>query len=236
MALLEVKGINIFYDSIQALHDITISIEEGDLVALIGANGAGKTTTLNAISGIIRPSPGEIWYKDERIDKLEPQVIVAKGIVQVPEGRRVFPQLTVLENLKMGAYLRKNSTEIDEDLKKVYALFPRLRERKGQKAGNLSGGEHQMLAVGRALMAKPKLLLMDEPTLGLSPILCQGVAATIKEINSQGISVILVEQNARMALKLAKHGYVMETGRMALQGKGSELMNSDYVKKVYLGG
>lgn len=236
MALLEVKSINIYYDSIQALHDVSISVEEGDLVTLIGANGAGKTTTLNAISGIIRPSAGEIWYKNERIDKLEPQVIVGKGIVQVPEGRRVFPQLTVLENLKMGAYLRKNKADIDEDLKKVNKLFPRLQERKNQKAGSLSGGEQQMLAVGRALMTNPKLLLMDEPTLGLSPILCQGVAATIKEINSQGISIILVEQNARMALKLARHGYVLETGRMALQGKGSELLNSDYVKKAYLGG
>jgi branched-chain amino acid transport system ATP-binding protein len=235
--LLEVKDITVHYYKVSAVRNISITVEDGEIVALIGPNGAGKTTTLRAISGLKHPTTGEIHFKGQRIDKLPPHKINALGIAMVPEGRRVFPQMTVLENLLLGAYLRKDKDEIQKNLEGVvFRHFPRLKERKKQDAGTLSGGEQQMLAMGRALMSAPKLLLLDEPSLGLSPIMCMEIGKIISNIHTEGKTVILVEQNARLALALSQHAYVIETGDIALSGPAEELRENDNVKKAYLGG
>ena len=235
--LLEVKDTTVHYYKVAAVRNISINVEDGEIVTLIGSNGAGKTTTLRAISGLKHPSAGEILYNGQRIDKLPPYKINALGIAMVPEGRLVFPQMTVLENLLMGAFLRKDKEDIQKDLEDVvFKHFPRLKERTKQTAGTLSGGEQQMLAMGRALMSAPKLLLLDEPSLGLSPIMCGEIAQIIRDIHAEGRTVILVEQNARLALALAQHAYVIETGDIVLSGPAEELQENDNVKKVYLGG
>jgi len=217
--LLEVKDITVHYYKVPAVRNISIKVEDGEIVTLVGSNGAGKTTTLRAISGLKHPTAGEIHFNGQRIDKVPPYKINALGIAMVPEGRRVFPQMTVLENLLTGAYLRKNKDDIQKDLEQVvFRHFPRLKERTKQAAGTLSGGEQQMLAMGRALMSAPKLLLLDEPSLGLSPIMCGEIATIIRNIHTEGRTVILVEQNARLALALAKHAYVIETGNIVLSG------------------
>jgi branched-chain amino acid transport system ATP-binding protein len=235
--LLDVKDITVYYFKVPAIRNISITVESGEIVALIGSNGAGKTTTLRAISGLKQPTTGEIHFQGQRIDKLPPHKINALGIAMVPEGRRVFPQMTVLENLLMGAFLRKQKEDVQKDLEEVvFRHFPRLKERKGQDAGTLSGGEQQMLAMGRALMSAPKLLLLDEPSLGLSPIMCEEIGKIIMNIHTEGRTVILVEQNARLALGLARHAYVIETGDIALYGPAKELRENDNVKKAYLGG
>lgn len=235
--LLEVKDITVHYYKVSAVRNITINVEDGEIVTLIGSNGAGKTTTLRAISGLKHATTGEILFKGKRIDRLPSHRINALGIAMVPEGRRVFPQMTVLENLLTGAFLRKDKDEIQKNLEDVvYKHFPRLKERKKQAAGTLSGGEQQMLAMGRALMSAPELLLLDEPSLGLSPIMCGEIGKIIRDIHAEGNTVILVEQNARLALALAQHAYVIETGDIALSGPVEELRNNDDVKKAYLGG
>jgi branched-chain amino acid transport system ATP-binding protein len=235
--LLEVKDITVHYFKVSAIRNISITVDDGEIVALIGSNGAGKTTTLRAISGLNHPTTGEIHFKGQRIDKLPPHKINALGIAMVPEGRRVFPQMTVLENLLMGAFLRKDKDAIQKDLDElVFRHFPRLKERTAQAAGTLSGGEQQMLAMGRALMSAPKLLLLDEPSLGLSPIMCGEIGKIIMNIHTEGRTVILVEQNARLALGLAQHAYVIETGDIALSGPATELRENENVKKAYLGG
>ncbi len=235
--LLEVKDITVHYYKVSAVRNISINVEDGEIVALIGSNGAGKTTTLRAISGLKHPKTGEILFEGQRIDKLPAHKINALGIAMVPEGRRVFPQMTVLENLLMGAFLRKDKNGIRKDIEEaVFRHFPRLQERKNQDAGTLSGGEQQMLAMGRALMSAPKLLLLDEPSLGLSPIMCMEIGKIIRDIHTEGKTVILVEQNARLALALAQHAYVIETGDIALSGPAKDLRNNDNVKKAYLGG
>ena len=235
--LLEVKDITVHYFKVPAVRNISITVDDGEIVALIGSNGAGKTTTLRAISGLKHPTTGEILLKGQRIDKLPPHKINALGIAMVPEGRRVFPLMTVMENLLMGAFLRKEKEDIQKDLDEViFRHFPRLKERKNQTAGTLSGGEQQMLAMGRALMSAPKLLLLDEPSLGLSPIMCGEIGKIIMNIHTEGRTVILVEQNARLALGLAQNAYVIETGDIALSGPSEELRKNDDVKKAYLGG
>ncbi len=233
----EIKNVKVYYDKVYALKGISMNLEEGEIITIIGANGAGKTTTLKAICGIKEIAEGEIWFNGVRIDKLPPQDIVALGVVMVPEGRHVFPYMNVKDNLLMGAYHRKDKEQIYKDLERIQKHFPRLKEREKQKAGSLSGGEQQMVAIGRALMAAPKLLLMDEPSLGLSPILVKEIEKAVKIINKEEkVSVILVEQNAKMALRLSNRGYVMETGRIALEGKSEDLLNNEQVKKLYLGG
>ena len=235
--LLEVKDITVHYFKVPAVRNISLNVGEGRIVTLIGSNGAGKTTTLRAISGLKHPSAGEIYFDGQQIDKLPPYKINALGIAMVPEGRRLFPQMTVLENLLMGAYLRKDKQDIENDLEKVvFRHFPRLKERTKQMAGTLSGGEQQMLAMGRALMSAPKLLLLDEPSLGLSPIMCAEIAKIIRNIHKDGKTVILVEQNARLALALAQYAYVIETGDIVLSGPAQELRENDNVRRVYLGG
>lgn len=231
--ILEVKNLHVSYGGIQAVKDISFDVPKGEVVTLIGANGAGKSSTLRSIVGLVRPESGSIQFEGTELAGLSTDQIVSKGITLVPEGRRVFPDLTVLENLKIGAYMRKDS--LDEDLKWVHDLFPRLKERSWQLAGTLSGGEQQMLAIGRALMSKPELIMMDEPSLGLAPIIVQGVFDIIREINKQGVTILLVEQNANMALKAANKGYVMETGRITLTGTGMELLENEEVKAAYLG-
>jgi branched-chain amino acid transport system ATP-binding protein len=233
---LEIKDIDVFYGALQVLWGISLRIEKSEIITLIGANGAGKSTTINAISGILKPSRGEIIFEGTSISSLQPKKIVEMGIAQVPEGRRVFPNLTVLENLRLGAYLQNNSKEIDTKLQAVYQYFPILKEREKQLAGSLSGGEQQMLAIGRALMTSAKLLLMDEPTMGLSPLLCKEIAKMIKTINGTGMSIFLVEQNVMVALGVANRGYLMETGRIIKEGEGKKLLASKEVKEVYLGG
>ena len=231
--ILEVKNLNVSYGGIKAVKDISFSVETGEIVTLIGANGAGKSSTLRSIVGLVKPESGEITFGEKAIASLPTDRIVGEGITLVPEGRRVFSDLTVLENLKIGAYMRKDS--LDEDIRWVYDLFPRLKERSWQLAGTLSGGEQQMLAIGRALMSRPKLIMMDEPSLGLAPIIVQGVFEIIREINKQGMTILLVEQNANMALKAAHRAYVMETGRITLSGTGKELSENEEVKAAYLG-
>ena len=231
--MLKIDNLKVNYGGIEAVKGISFEVPEGEIVTLIGANGAGKSTTLRTISGLVKPSGGKIFLKDEDITGLAPDKIVSRGITLVPEGRRVFPDLTVLENLKIGAYLRKDS--IEDDLKWVYELFPRLKERSWQLAGTLSGGEQQMLAVGRALMSRPKIMMMDEPSLGLAPIIVREIFDIIKTINKQGVTILLVEQNANMALKTADHGYVLETGNVKLSGTGHELYTNEEVKQAYLG-
>ena len=231
--MLKIDGLKVNYGGIEAVKGISFEVPERRIVTLIGANGAGKSTTLRTIAGLVKPAGGRIHLQGEDITSLSPDRIVSRGITLVPEGRRVFPDLTVVENLKIGAYLRRDS--LDEDLKWVYDLFPRLKERSWQAAGTLSGGEQQMLAVGRALMSRPKIMMMDEPSLGLAPIVVRGIFDIIKEINKQGVTILLVEQNANMALKTADLGYVLETGRITLSGSGQELLTNEAVKKAYLG-
>ncbi|AEF94170.1 Fe(3+)-transporting ATPase [Desulfotomaculum nigrificans CO-1-SRB] len=233
--LLDVKDLHVSYGAIRALRGISCQIREGEIVALIGANGAGKSTTLRTISGLIRPKSGEITYQGQSLIKMPPHQIVNLGISQVPEGRRVFTRMTVMENLEMGAYTRKDKAKVKEDIKKIFQRFPRLEERKNQLAGTLSGGEQQMLAMGRALMSKPKLLLLDEPSMGLAPMLVQEIFAIIKEINQAGTTILLVEQNAHMALSISNRAYVLETGEVVLSGDAQELANNPEVKKAYLG-
>jgi branched-chain amino acid transport system ATP-binding protein len=233
--LLEVKDLWFYYGQAEALKGISFEVEEGTIVTLIGSNGAGKTTTLSIISGLNTPTAGEIWFEGNRIDGKPPQDIVKQGIGQVPEGRELFPYMTVLENLKLGAFLRKDRNQIDKDLEELFEHFPVLKERKRQRAMTLSGGEQQILAIARALMGKPKLLLLDEPSLGLSPLNVQEIGRIVHDINQRGVSVILVEQNARLALKLAHKGYVLETGSIVLQGDTKELLSSEQVKRAYLG-
>ena len=232
-ALLELQDVHTHYGHIHALKGISIEVQKGEVVTLIGANGAGKSTTLNTISGLLHPSSGDVIFEGESIKAVPAHKLVSRGVVQSPEGRRVFPRMTVLENLEMGAF-SKNRVDPD-DLERVYTLFPRLRERVAQKAGTLSGGEQQMLAIGRALMASPNLLLLDEPSMGLSPILVEQIFEIVKEINQQGVTVLLVEQNALMALAVAHRGYVLQTGSIVLSDTGAALLQNDMVRKAYLG-
>jgi branched-chain amino acid transport system ATP-binding protein len=231
-----VQGLKVFYERVEALKGISIEMESGAVVTLIGANGAGKSTILRAISGLIGVASGEIFFEEKRIDGLSAQEIVRAGIAHVPEGRRVFPYMTVRENLRLGAFRRKDREGIPADLEAVFEHFPILRERRSQAAGSLSGGEQQMLAIGRALMSQPRLLLLDEPSLGLAPLMVKEVGRIILEINQRKVGIILVEQNAQMALRLAHTGYVLETGSITLQGKTSELIDNEHVRKAYLGG
>jgi branched-chain amino acid transport system ATP-binding protein len=235
MALLEVDGIHTYYGNIHALKGVTISVNKGEIVTLVGGNGAGKSTTLNTICGIQKPREGEVRLNGESLNPLKPHEIVAKGISQSPEGRRIFGRLTVLENLEMGAYARSDRRGIKDDMERVLTVFPRLKERRRQVGGTLSGGEQQMLAIARALMARPRLILLDEPSMGLAPILVQEIFSIIRDINQQGTTILLVEQNANMALRVAHRGYVLETGRVALQGSAQELRENPQVKAVYLG-
>ena len=234
MAMLEVKDLSVYYGVIQALKGISFEVEEGDVIALIGANGAGKTTTLHALTGLIPVKSGSIVFEGKDITKVPGYKLVSMGIAHVPEGRRVFAQLTVLQHLKMGAYTRNNKQESEETIQRIYKRFPRLEERKNQLAGTLSGGEQQMLAMGRALMSHPRLIVMDEPSMGLSPLYVNEIFEIIKEISAEGTTVLLVEQNAKKALSIANKAYVLETGKIVLRGDAKELMNNDQVKKAYL--
>ncbi len=235
MAMLEVKDIEVYYGVIQAIKGISFEVNEGEVIALIGANGAGKTTTLHTITGLLSPKKGSVIFEGQDITKVPAHKIVSLGMAHVPEGRRVFAELTVYQNLKMGAYTRKDKAEIEETLQMVYKRFPRLEERKNQLAGTLSGGEQQMLAMGRALMSHPKIIVMDEPSMGLSPILVNEIFDIIKEVSASGTTVLLVEQNAKKALSIADRAYVLETGKIVLEGDAKELMNDDSIKKAYLG-
>lgn len=234
--MLRVEDINVFYGKIHAIHDLSFHVKEGEIVTLIGANGAGKSTILKTISRLMDPSSGIIKFRGEDIKKVPPHQIIDMGMAHVPEGRRVFSKMTVYENLEMGAYIRKDKREIMEDLEMVYKRFPRLKERLKQLAGTLSGGEQQMLAMGRALMSRPKILLMDEPSMGLAPLLVDEIFDIIEKLNQAGTTILLVEQNAHKALKVADRGYVLETGRIIAEGKASELLEDDSVRMAYLGG
>ena len=237
MSYFRAAALSVRYDQVRAITDVSVELDEGDIVALIGANGAGKTTTLRAITGLARLAAGEIVLEGRRIDGLRPHEIVALGVAMVPEGRRVFPYLSVMDNLLMGAFLRRGRREIAADVERVFERFPRLRERRGQAAGTMSGGEQQMLAIGRALMARPRLLLLDEPSLGLAPMLVQEIARSILAINREDrVSLILVEQNSRMALRVSSRAYALETGRVALEGRSRDLANDDRIRELYLGG
>ncbi|MBN2405553.1 MAG: ABC transporter ATP-binding protein [Coriobacteriia bacterium] len=232
--MLKVENLHTFYGQIEALKGITVNVEQGEIVTLIGANGAGKSTTLKTISGQLTPQKGSITFEGEDVTGLEAHVVTGKGIIQVPEGRHIFPRMSVEENLEMGAFLRKDD-EIKDDIAMVYDLFPRLKERRLQKGGTLSGGEQQMLATGRGLMARPKLLMLDEPSMGLAPVIVDVIFDTIVRINKEGMTILLVEQNAAMALQVADRGYVLETGSIALEGGGKELLHNEQVRKTYLG-
>ncbi|OCA88647.1 ABC transporter ATP-binding protein [Pradoshia sp. D12] len=234
--MLKVEDINVYYGNIQALKGVSFHIDEGEIVTLIGANGAGKSTLLKTVSGLLKPKQGQIMYQGKSIGGKAAQVIVKQGISHVPEGRRVFANMTVEENLQLGAYLRRDRAGIKEDMEKVFDLFPRMNERLKQPAGTLSGGEQQMLAMGRALMAKPKLLLLDEPSMGLAPLLVKTIFRIIEEINNAGTTILLVEQNANLALSIANRAYVVETGKIVLSGSADELTSSEKVKMAYLGG
>jgi branched-chain amino acid transport system ATP-binding protein len=233
--LLKVEGINVYYDAIHAVKDVSIDVAEGEVVTLIGANGAGKSSILQTISGLLRSRTGAIGFMDENISNVAPHKIVERGLAQVPEGRRVFLSMTVRENLEMGAYTQK-AGELQDDIERAYTLFPRLKERHKQVAGTLSGGEQQMLAMGRAIMSRPKLLMLDEPSMGLAPILVEQIFSTIVEMNRAGTTILLVEQNAQMALSVASRAYVLETGCIVMQGDAKELAGNEDVKKAYLGG
>ena len=234
--MLSVKNINVFYGSIHAIRDVSFHVDEGDIVTLIGANGAGKTTTMHAISGLLKLRSGEITYCGQLISKMEAHKIIRLGLAQVPEGRRIFSGLTVQQNLQMGAYTRRDSKDaIQADFDMVYDLLPRLKERRSQPAGTLSGGEQQMLAIGRALMCKPKMLLLDEPSMGLSPLLVKEIFKIIRDVNRNGVTVLLVEQNAKMALEIANRAYVLETGNLKLEGEATALANNMEMRKAYLG-
>ncbi len=233
--LLELDGISVSYGKVSAIRDISMGVPDGGIVTIIGANGAGKSTTLRAISGLEPLARGEIRFEGERINNLPADKVVARGIAHVPEGRRVFPDLSVEENLRTGAFLRRNAPEVEQDLERVFERFPRLRERRTQLAKTMSGGEQQMLAIGRALMARPRLLLMDEPSMGLAPVIVEEIARIIEEINADGVPVVLVEQNAELALDLADHAYVLETGSVVLEGPAAELHDNEHVRAAYLG-
>lgn len=233
--MLKIENVNLFYGAIHALHDISFHVAAGEIVTLIGANGAGKTSILHAISSLIPYRDGEVTFDGKKLRKVPAYEIVNMGLAHVPEGRRVFGRMTVKENLEMGAYTRRDSKAVHADIQRVYEHFPRLKERRGQVAGTLSGGEQQMLAIGRALMSSPKLLMMDEPSMGLSPILVSEIFSIIREINREGTTVLLVEQNAHMALSVANRGYVLETGRIVLEGAAQALLNNNEVKRAYLG-
>jgi branched-chain amino acid transport system ATP-binding protein len=233
--LLEVKDLNVYYGAIHALQGISFDVEEGEIVSLIGANGAGKSTTLKTVSGLLRPRVGSVKLRGEDLTAMPAQNIVKRGVVHVPEGRKIFAPLTVQENLEMGAYTRNDKAEIQRNMERAFKSFPRLKERMNQLGGTLSGGEQQMLAIGRGLMAQPKLLLLDEPSMGLAPILVEEIFSIIKEINAQGVSILLVEQNALMALSVAHRGYVLETGTIGLSGTGQELLENPLVQSAYLG-
>ena len=235
MAMLEVKDLQVYYGMIQAIKGISFEVNQGEVIALIGANGAGKTTILHTVTGLIAPKKGSIIFEGQDITKIPAHKIVSMGMAHVPEGRRVFAQLSVYDNLKMGAYTRSDKNEIEESLEMVYKRFPRLEERKNQMAGTLSGGEQQMLAMGRALMSKPKIILMDEPSMGLSPLFVNEIFDIIQEVSASGTTVLLVEQNAKKALSIADRAYVLETGNIALEGDAKILMNDDSIKKAYLG-
>jgi len=233
--LLELKNVHSYYGNIHALKGISLTVGKGEVVTLIGANGAGKSTTLRTISGIIRPRQGEVHLDGQRIDQLPAHKVVERGVLQSPEGRRIFPRLTVRENLEMGAFTRTDKDGIAEDLERVFGLFPRLRERVSQKGGTLSGGEQQMLAIGRALMGRPQVLLLDEPSMGLAPVLVEQIFAIVKDINAQGTTILLVEQNALMALGIANRGYVLQTGEIVLSDTAQRLSDNEMVQKAYLG-
>lgn len=231
--ILKIEGLKVNYGGIEAVKGISFDVPEGEIVTLIGSNGAGKSSTLRTIAGLVKPREGKITFRGEEITGKDPTAIVTRGVTLVPEGRRIFPDMTVLENLKIGAYLRKD--DLTDDINWVFDLFPRLKERSWQAGGTLSGGEQQMLAVGRALMSRPKLMMMDEPSLGLAPLVVRDIFDIIREINKQGVTILLIEQNANMALKTANIGYVLETGRIILSGPGSELLKNEAVKAAYLG-
>ena len=233
--MLKISDLHVNYGGINALRGISLEVPDGEIVTLIGANGAGKSTTLRTITGLVKAASGSVLWNDTELLGKPIDEIFKSGIAMVPEGRRVFSDLTVLENLRIGAYLRKDTDEIEKDIEWVYSLFPRLKERYWQYAGTLSGGEQQMLAVGRALMSRPKLMMMDEPSLGLAPLVVQDIFSIIKEINRQGVTILLIEQNANMALRIADRGYVLETGRISMTGTGMELLNDESVKAAYLG-
>ena len=235
MSLLELRGVEVAYGDLPALRGVSVSVEPGETLSVVGANGAGKTTMLRAISGLLRPRAGQILLDGVRLDTLPSHAIVEHGVVQVPEGRKIFPSLTVLENLEMGSYITAARARRREGLAQVFALFPRLEERVGQPAGTMSGGEQQMLAIGRALMARPRVLMLDEPSLGLAPIIVKEIFRIIGEINQLGTTVLLVEQNTRQALALSRRGYVLENGRVVLEGSGAELLGNEHVKRAYLG-
>ncbi|MEH7106185.1 ABC transporter ATP-binding protein [Bacillus sp. JJ1764] len=234
--MLKVNNINVYYGNIHALKGVSLDINQGEIVTLIGANGAGKSTLLKTLSGLLKPKSGEILFENEHISGKVPQLIVKRGMSQVPEGRRVFANMSVEENLELGAYLRKDKKGIQEDFEKIYQLFPRLHERRKQQSGTLSGGEQQMLAMGRALMARPRLLLLDEPSMGLAPLLVKTIFQIIEEINKTGTTILLVEQNANMALSIADRAYVIETGKIVASGTADELSQSDQIRQAYLGG
>jgi branched-chain amino acid transport system ATP-binding protein len=236
MALLEVRDIHTYYGNIHALQGISLEVGEGEIVSLIGANGAGKTTTLNTICGLLKPRQGEIWLGTAPIHQLRAHEIVQRGVAQVPEGRKIFGRLTVTENLEMGAFVRGDKAAIHSDIERVFELFPHLKDRRRQVGGTLSGGEQQMLAIGRGLMARPRILLLDEPSMGLAPVLVEKIFETIQEINQQGTTVLLVEQNALMALSIATRGYVLQTGRIVLHDTAANLEQNEMVRRAYLGG
>jgi branched-chain amino acid transport system ATP-binding protein len=233
--MLDLQAVDVFYGDVQAVHRVSLSVQRGEIVTLVGANGAGKTTTLRAISGLIQPRAGEIRFEGKRLDRLAPEQIVERGIVQVPEGRKLFPSLTVRDNLELGAYARRARPHRARTLEEVMALFPILRERAGQRAGTLSGGEQQMCAIARSLMARPALLMLDEPSLGLAPRIVQEVFRVVNEIHARGVTMLLVEQNVRQALATSQRGYVLENGRIVLEGTGPELLASEATQKAYLG-
>lgn len=234
-SMLSVKNLEVYYGAIHAIKGISFDVKEGEIVTLIGANGAGKTTTLHSISGLIKPKSGEITFCGQNLCSTDAHRIIRLGLAQVPEGRRIFAKMTVQENLEMGAFIRKDREKIDEDFERVFQRLPRLKERRKQMAGTLSGGEQQMLALGRALMARPRILLLDEPSMGLAPIIVKEIFSIIADINKSGTTILLVEQNANMALSIASRAYVIETGRITLEGKASELLNDESVRKAYLG-
>jgi len=235
MALLELHNVHTYYGNIHALKGISVTVDKGEVVTLIGSNGAGKTTTLKTISGVLRPKEGTITLEGRRIDRVPPHDIVTTGICQAPEGRRIFPRLTTIENLEMGAFHRTDKAGIQQDLERVFELFPRLKERRSQQGGTLSGGEQQMLAIGRALMSSPRILLLDEPSMGLSPVLVEAIFQIIQDIHAQGTTILLVEQNALMALQVASRGYVLQTGRIVLHDSAENLSENEMVRKAYLG-
>ncbi|HEY3229494.1 MAG TPA: ABC transporter ATP-binding protein [Roseiflexaceae bacterium] len=233
--MLELKNVHSFYGNIHALKGISLTVDKGEIVTLIGSNGAGKSTTLRTISGILQPREGEVWLEGQRIDHVPAHKVVERGVLQSPEGRRIFPRLTVRENLEMGAFTRNDKAAIQEDVERVFGLFPRLRERTAQKGGTLSGGEQQMLAIGRALMGRPRVLLLDEPSMGLAPVLVEQIFSIIRDINAQGTTILLVEQNALMALGVAHRGYVLQTGKIVLTDTAQRLSENEMVQKAYLG-